>query len=150
MIENNLDEKRIKSLEKEATIKSKDLSQNGDGIIKYNRLNTKNNTLNKQKEDSLLNKNIKLSINNAKTMKNKDCNSNTLKDNAKNKNPKHSLKRVDKFGNPIVHGGKHKVTFLDRVSKNNIIEVIKVDNYKEYNKMEEPSSGSSNGCCIIG
>ena len=144
MIENNLDEKQIKSLEREATIKSKDFPQNGDGFIKYNRLNTKN-----QKEDSLMNKNIKLTNNNDQATKNNQS-SNIVKDIKKNKNPKHSLKRVDKFGNPIVHGGKHKVTFLDRVSKNNIIEVIKVDNYKEYNKMEEPSSSNSNGCCLIG
>ena len=144
MIENNLDEKQIKSLEREATIKSKDFPQNGDAFIKFNRFNTKN-----QKEDSLMKKNIKLTVNNDQATKNNQ-NSNSVKDIKKNKNPKHSLKRVDKFGNPIVHGGKHKVTFLDRVSKNNIIEVIKVDNYKEYNKMEEPSSSNSNGCCLIG
>ena len=58
MIENNLDENHIKSLEKNATIKSKDLPQNGDGVIKYNSLNTKNYNLNKQKEDSSKNKKI--------------------------------------------------------------------------------------------
>lgn len=143
MIENNIDEKQIKSLEKEATIKSKDMSQNGEGVIKYNRLNTKN------KEDSSLNKINKLTTGNIKTSKINEQNSINNKEIKKNKNTHHG-KRVDKFGNPIIHGGKQKVTFLDRVSKNNIIEVIKVDNYKEYNKMEEPSSGNSNGCCFIG
>ena len=144
MIENNLDDNQIKSLEKQATIKSKDMPQNGEGVIKYNRLNTKN------KEDSSLNKNNKLSTGNIKTSKTNEQ-SNNNKDIKKNKNTHHG-KRVDKFGNPIIHGGKHKVTFLDRVSKNNIIEVIKVDNYKEYNKMEDQnhSSGNSNGCCFIG
>ena len=150
MIENNLDENHIKSLEKNATIKSKDLPQNGDGVIKYNSLNTKNYNLNKQKEDSSKNKNNKLTNNNENTSKNNDQSSNIIVNIKKSKTAKNSLKRVDKFGNPIMHGGKQKVTFLDRVSKNNIIEVIKVDNYKEYNKMEEPSSSNSNGCCVIG
>ena len=61
-------------------------------------------------------------------------------------------KRYDAFGILIEHGGKQKVSFIDRVTKNNLIEVIKVDNFKEYNKMEEvvPIYGNAcNGCCIL-
>lgn len=60
--------------------------------------------------------------------------------------------RCDRFGNPIGNkSGQYHVTFLDRVSKNNFVEIIKVDNFKEYNKMEEVSAnkGSSAGCCLI-
>lgn len=60
--------------------------------------------------------------------------------------------RCDRFGNPIGNsGGQYHVTFLDRVSKNNFVEVIKVDNFKEYNKMEETShkEGAGVGCCLI-
>ncbi len=58
-------------------------------------------------------------------------------------------KRYDKFGNIISHCGKQKVSFIDKISKNNFIEVIKVDNYKEYNKMEEITPSNRNGCCIL-
>ena len=58
-------------------------------------------------------------------------------------------KRTDRFGNMIIHGGNHKVTFIDRVSKNNFTEVVKVENYKEYNKMEDSSNNKGNGCCLI-
>ena len=58
-------------------------------------------------------------------------------------------KRSDRFGNLIIHGGKQKVTFIDRVTKNNFTEVVKVENFKEYNKMEEPSSNRGNGCCLL-
>ena len=57
--------------------------------------------------------------------------------------------RRDRLGNEIFHGGKYKVTFIDKVTKKNFSEVIKVENYKEYNKMEEPSSNRGNGCCLL-
>ena len=58
-------------------------------------------------------------------------------------------KRYDAFGILIEHGGKQKVSFIDKVTKNNLVEVIKVDNYKEYNKMEEIASKYGNGCCFL-
>ena len=58
-------------------------------------------------------------------------------------------KRYDIYGNLIEHRGKQKVSFIDCVTKNSIFEVIKVDNFKEYNKMEEVSPNSGNGCCLI-
>ena len=58
-------------------------------------------------------------------------------------------KRFDMLGNQIIHGGKHKISFIDRISKNNLIEVIKVENYKEYNKMEEVIPSPGNGCCLL-
>ena len=58
-------------------------------------------------------------------------------------------KRYDNFGNLITHGGKHKVTFIDRVSNKNFIEYINVEKYKEYNKMEEITPKNMNGCCAL-
>ena len=49
----------------------------------------------------------------------------------------------------IIHGGKQKVTFIDRVSNNNFTEVVKVENFKKYNKMEQPSSNAGYNCCIL-
>jgi len=88
---------------------------------------------------------------NNKNNKDKIC----LKTNI-NKNSKTNIdlyfspKRMDRFGTPITHGGKHRVTFIDRLTKNNFIEVIKVESFKDYNKMEEVSINSKkNLCCII-
>ena len=58
-------------------------------------------------------------------------------------------KRQDNFGNIIEHGGKQKIAFLDKITKGNFVEVIKIENYKEYNKLEEPTPSSANGCCIL-
>ena len=60
-------------------------------------------------------------------------------------------KRKDRYGNMIIHGGKQKVTFIDRVSNYNFTEVVKVENYKEYNKMEEPTESGNRGfiCCFL-
>ena len=64
-------------------------------------------------------------------------------------------KRVDRFGEPILPRskggqGKHKVTFIDRITKNNFAEVIKIESFKEYNKMEEVSANNrKNYCCLF-
>ena len=78
-----------------------------------------------------------------------------LKTNINNKNTNKNIdlyftpKRVDRNNNPITKGGKQKVTFIDRITKNNFTEVIKVESFKEYNKMEEVSSSHNNNCCIL-
>ena len=72
-----------------------------------------------------------------------------------NKNTKTNIdlyflpKRVDRHGEPIIHGGKQKVTFIDRITNNNFAAVIKIKSFKEYNKMEEVSSHKTNNCCLI-
>ena len=59
--------------------------------------------------------------------------------------------RFDRYNNPITHGkgGKQIVTFIDKVSKTNFINVVKVESYKKYNKMEEVSFTQKNNCCIL-
>ena len=58
-------------------------------------------------------------------------------------------KRCDMFGNFIVHGGKQKISFIDQVSKNSLFEIIKIESYKEYNKIEEVAPTNGNSCCLI-
>ena len=99
-------------------------------------------------EDLALNNN-----NNSKTSLNQDREivyfKNNLKTTIKDGNLTGS-KRFDRYNNPIIHGGgKQKVTFIDKISKANFIEVVKVDSYKKYNKMEEISSTKKNYCCIL-
>jgi hypothetical protein len=68
----------------------------------------------------------------------------------KNKNDKHNFsKRVDRFNTPITKKGKQKVTFIDRITKNKFIEVIKVESFKEYNKWEEVANSHKNNCCVL-
>ena len=73
-----------------------------------------------------------------------------------NKNNKQNLdlyflpKRVDRFGSPITKGGKkHKVTFIDKITKKNFADVIKIESFKEENKMEEITDTKKNNCCLI-
>ena len=59
-------------------------------------------------------------------------------------------KRLDRFGMPILKGGKQQVTFIDKITNSNLYEVIKIESYKDYNKMEDiKSSSQKNTCCSI-
>ena len=59
-------------------------------------------------------------------------------------------KRLDRFGCPITKGGKQRVTFIDKITKSNFYEVVKIESFKDYNKMEEiKSSNHTNNCCVI-
>lgn len=83
------------------------------------------------------------SINNKKEDKKKENMLNSNNNNLKGK-------RVDRFGNPIIKKGKQKVSFMDKMTSNNFAEIIKIESYKEYNKMEEVSTSSQqNNCCVI-
>ena len=83
--------------------------------------------------------------------KNKLClNTNIKKGNKKNIDLYFLPKRLDRFGVPILKGGKQKVTFIDKITKTNFVEVIKIESFKEFNKMEEiKSSNHRNTCCEI-
>ena len=140
MIEIKLSDKLLKELEKDSKTNQKDNpSASNQEKIDFNEINKNNNISNNDLENKNNNKNTdmdkeKKDISNSKIYKAKTF---------------ETGKRVDKYGNKIIHGGNHKVTFIDRVSKNNFTEVVKVENYKEYNKMEEPSNNRGNGCCFI-
>ena len=76
-------------------------------------------------------------------------NTNIKKNNKQNIDLYFLPKRVDRFGTPITRGGKHKVTFIDRITKSSFTEVIKIESYKEFNKMEEVSNNRKNYCCFL-
>jgi hypothetical protein len=137
MIKINLNENKLKEIGKETSTKNKNeaISKDNDKIG-FNNLNLNNNTKN------IANKEITNNLT-----------KNTLDDKNKNKNNQLNKDekgvRRDRLGNEIIRGGKYKVTFIDKVTKKNFSEVIKVENYKEYNKMEEPSNRRGNGCCLL-
>ena len=83
--------------------------------------------------------------------KNKLClNTNIKKGSKKNIDLYFLPKRLDRFGCPILKGGKQRVTFIDKITKTNFVEVIKIESFKEFNKMEEiKSSHQTNTCCVI-
>ena len=83
--------------------------------------------------------------------KNKLClNTNIKKGSKKNIDLYFLPKSLDRFGVPILKGGKQKVTFIDKITKTNFVEVIKIESFKEFNKMEEvKSSNHRNTCCEI-
>ena len=66
-----------------------------------------------------------------------------------NKNSK-SLSRMDTFGNPIQKKGKQKISFIDKISQNKFIEVIQIESFKAYNKIEEIANYNNmqNNCCF--
>ena len=62
--------------------------------------------------------------------------------------------RLDVNGNPIIKGGKQKVTFIDKVTQKTLYEYIDIESYKEYNKMliqanKSSSNNKFNSCCVI-
>ena len=132
MIKLNPNENKLKENENKAI--SKDIDNIGFNNLNLN--NNKKNITNKEITNNL-NKNDLEDKNNPTSNKNSKL----------NKNEKDI--RRDRKGNEIFHGGKYKVTFIDKVTNKNFSEVIKVENYKEYNKMEEQSSSKGNGCCLL-
>ena len=152
MIKVNINENDIKEFEKEINSNLKEISTAKEDEKKdFINLNLKNNP----NEDNSNN----IGIKNSKT--NKISDKNLINDAILN-NPRlnkvktfNNEKRTDKFGNMIIHGGKQKVTFIDRVSKKNLTEVVKIENFKEYNKMEEVNNKnqgdncSMNNCCSL-
>ena len=141
MIEIKLSDNLLKELGKESKTNQKENPPTSkQENISYNEVNQKNNT---QKKD-LAKNNIK------NTDRDRDKEKNVISNSKINKAKTFETgKRTDRFGNMIIHGGNHKVTFIDRVSKNNFTEVVKVENFKEYNKMEDISNNKGNGCCFI-
>ena len=62
-----------------------------------------------------------------------------------------SSKRIDKNGNEICKNGKQKVTFIDKVENNTLVDIIDVESYKLYNQVEEVSClvNHDGRCCNI-
>ena len=152
MIKVNINENDIKEFEKEINSNLKEISTAKEDEKKdFINLNLQN------KPNENFSKNI--GIKNSKS--NKVLDTNLINDIIPNKPILNKVKtfniekRTDKFGNMIIHGGKQKVTFIDRVSKKNLTEVVKIENFKEFNKMEEVNNKnqgdncSINNCCLL-
>ena len=139
-INNNKDDFIFK---KDTSLKLKDFSPTNNEKIKNNNDLDINNIENKQ----TFSNNIK----NSKSCKDLDMKVKTLEIDSKINKVKtfNKDKRIDRFGNIIIHGGKQKVSFIDKISKTNFIQEVKVENFKIFNKMEEPSKNLGNGCCLL-
>ena len=151
MIDINNNEKKIKGTKNETTTQLKEnISKKEEQINDYKDLNiNNNNNKNKPNEDLSINLRLKNSLSN-KDFDNHKANNIELINSKINKVKTFDKgRRKDRFGNMIKHGGKQKVTFIDRVTKNNFTEVVKIENYKEFNKMEEPTNNHGNGCCLL-
>ena len=124
------DNKSISLSHKESEKKGQDLNSNNNiinnSIQNLSNINENNLIINKESNKNIIDT---IKINKVKTF-NKE-------------------RRVDKFGNRIIHGGKQRVSFIDKVSKNNFTEVINVQNFKQYNKMEDISNNKGNNCCSL-
>ena len=59
--------------------------------------------------------------------------------------------RVDVNGNEIKKKGKHKVSFIDKVSKHRFVHVVEIESFKEFNKEEElyVNKNHNNSCCSV-
>ena len=147
MIEVKLSDNLKKEIEKGSIPEEPD-SQKKDNLG-FNDIN-QNDIINKKSTEDIKIENKQNNNNNKNISDKQKMNINSSK---KNKAEVFETgKRKDRYGNIIIHGGKQKVTFIDRVSKNNFTEVVKVENYKEYNKMEEQTESSSRGnicCCFL-
>jgi hypothetical protein len=133
MTENKKNNKNIKSLAEPALVQIKD-----ESISKDEALIGFNNLTNKKTERSN-------NIFRNKRNNNKDTSENSLIFTKAKTKSREIEKRRDFFGNDIIKGGKQKVSFANK----NFIEVIKIDSFKEYNKMEEVHPNNNNGCCLL-
>ena len=142
MIKINLKDNNIKITQKESSSKSKEqLSpiEDENKVLNYENLNT---NMNEQFSKSKSKKS-------SNPLQNSDNNSIKINPVLNKVKTFNNERRTDRFGNMIIHGGKQKVSFIDRISKNNFTEVVKIENYKEYNKMEETSNNKGNNCCFL-
>ncbi len=141
MIKNELCSDDIKESEKEISLKYKIESPKKENNIESN---------NKLKLKKLQSEEIPKNKNKINTTTKNDSDDNPLKNiDLLNKVKTFNIQRKDRFGNMIIHGGNHKVTFIDKVTKKNFTEVVKIENFKQYNKMEESSNNKGNNCCLL-
>ena len=67
-----------------------------------------------------------------------------------NNNTFKNEKRINRFKNTNNINIKKNVKFIDKVTKNKLVEIINIECFKQYNKMEEICfSNNHDNCCII-
>ena len=63
---------------------------------------------------------------------------------------KNNIKRKDRNGNEICKNGKQRVTFADKIKYKRLVDIVNIQSFKQYNRIEEVSSiANYNRCCII-
>ena len=166
MLENHLDIETKVNLNRAITEKTRpDTSSNqANCLLGYNNLNSILKNVDDERCVQYLNiprtETAKINNNNIvkditptedENNKNKLCLKTNIKKHIKNNIDLYFLpKRLDRFGCPITKGGKQRVTFIDKITKTNFVEIVKIESFKDYNKMEEiRSSNHTNTCCEI-
>ena len=62
------------------------------------------------------------------------------------------LIRKDFNGNEIIRKGKHRISYIDKVTKNRFANIIEIESFKEFNKEEDDidnKHNNGNSCCIM-
>jgi len=166
MIDNHLDIETKVNLNRAITEKTRpDTSSNQvNGFLGYNNLNSILKNVDDERCVQYINiprtETAKLNNNNIvkditpaedENNKNKLCLKTNIKKHSKKNIDLYFLpKRLDRFGCPITKGGKQRVTFIDKITNTKFVEIVKIESFKDYNKMEEiKSSNHTNTCCEI-
>ena len=79
----------------------------------------------------------------------KEISKNNLNENLIKKNINLLSNRKDWYGNNITKGGKQRVTFIDKITNNTFIDVVKIECFKDYNKVEPINNDIKIKCCIL-
>ena len=146
MLENHLDVDTKVNLNRAITEKTRPetASNQVNAVLGYNNLNSVLKNVDDERCVQYIN------IQRMETAKINNLNTNIKKHNKNNLDLYFLPKRLDRFGCPITKGGKQRVTFIDKITKSNFYEVVKIESFKDYNKMEEiKSSNHTNTCCVI-
>ena len=166
MIDNHLDIETKVNLNRAITEKTRpDTSSNQvNGFLGYNNLNSILKNVDDERCVQYINiprtETAKINNNNIvkditpaedENNKNKLCLKTNIKQHSKKNIDLYFLpKRLDRFGCPITKGGKQRVTFIDKITNTKFVEIVKIESFKDYNKMEEiKSSNHTNTCCEI-
>ena len=152
MLENHLDVDTKVNLNRAITEKTRPetASNQVNAVLGYNNLNSVLKNVDDERCVQYINiqrmETAKINNNNIV----KDISPKDDEDNKNNLDLYFLPKRLDRFGCPITKGGKQRVTFIDKITKSNFYEVVKIESFKDYNKMEEiKSSNHTNTCCVI-
>ena len=60
--------------------------------------------------------------------------------------------RKDFNGNEIIRKGKHRISYIHKVTKHRFANIIEIESFKEFNKEDDDidnRNNSGNSCCIV-
>ena len=59
-------------------------------------------------------------------------------------------KRCDINGNEIKKKGKHKISFVDKITNKRLVDAEEIESFKQYNIVEDVvNEGNHHSCCIV-